>query len=511
MAHHPDPSNQFVPTSRSYARGKFGRLFPWLPPCLEDTPKIRAELRTLARNMRGAETNDSGRFVVNQQSQNPAGYTYLGQFIAHDLSFDPTSISERQFDPEFLWNFRTPALDLDSIYGGGPSGCPQFYRKDHFRTHFLVGERKIDDLGVPDLPRTSDGTAIISDPRNDENFIISELHTAFLLFHNKMVDNPRTKVNPGDSRSGEKIFLEAQQLTRWHFQWVVLFDYLPRIVDLSSTTENQNLKLFPQMVQEEKTKSVAEQIRTLVENEKKRKFYDWRNEPFIPLEFSAAAFRLGHAQVRKQYIFDMKFSSTDLFPRPNTKLDWRLFFPEEGKSANLNHKIRPVISFHLGDVPFASIFQGGNRNLEEMVSLRIREAANPSEVINLVLEQENKVPDINNLAYRNLVRGMLLRLPSGQSVARAMGLEPLTIEEAGYFSDNTPLWYYILHEAFDQNDGERLGAVGSRIVSEVIIGMIQGDKTSFLNQAPNWKPNEEGRYTMIDFLKEAGVYPAGEV
>lgn len=105
---------------------------------------------------------------------------------------------------------------------------------------------------------------------------------------------------------------------------------------------------------------------------------------------------------------------------------------------------------------------------------------------------------------------MLLRLPSGQSVARAMGLEPLTIEEAGYFSDNTPLWYYILHEAFDQNDGERLGAVGSRIVSEVIIGMIQGDKTSFLNQDPNWKPDKEN-YTMIDFLKDAGVYPAGEV
>lgn len=120
-----------------------------------------------------------------------------------------------------------------------------------------------------------------------------------------------------------------------------------------------------------------------------------------------------------------------------------------------------------------------------------------------------------NLAERNLIRGLMLRLPSGQSVAKAMGLPPLTIENVPGFPphlvNNTPLWYYILYEAKELKGGKRLGPVGSRIVAEVIIGLIQGDKTSFLNQDPNWVPkdingDEKKDFNMADLLELAGVY-----
>src|SRR2546427_448502 len=59
-----------------------------------------------------------------------AGYTYLGQFIDHDLTFDPASSLERQNDPDGLVDFRTPRFDLDCIYGRGPDDQPYLYRRD---------------------------------------------------------------------------------------------------------------------------------------------------------------------------------------------------------------------------------------------------------------------------------------------------------------------------------------------------------------------------------------------
>jgi hypothetical protein len=515
MAQHPDPVLANIPSSRSYARGKFGRLFPSLPPCLEDTPEARTALRKLARNMIGAERNNRDVFVINQHSSMPAGYTYFGQFIAHDISFDTTSINERQTDPEFLWNFRTPALDLDSVYGGGPDGSPFLFNKYQKRTHFLIGQQEIDKELIPGLPRNQDDTALISDPRNDENLIISQLHLAFLLFHNKIASRLTKNRDAKDPRSQEKIFFEAKQLASWTFQWMVLFDYLPRIVNLSQFTAKENEKTSPGLKEDKQLEIIQQQINAILRDETKRQYYDWRNEPFIPVEFSGAAFRFGHVQVKKLYRFqrgDEHFSK-DLFPRPKTKLDWSLFFPQNGLSQNFNNKIRPVISFKLDFVPFA--FLSAGPDLEASISTKIKEAAPASEIIEMVLAQENQIPDINNLAYRNLIRGVLLKLPSGQSIARSMSLQPLSIEAAEEFKDNTPLWYYILQEASVENDGERLGPVGSRIVTEVIIGLIQGDKKSFINQHPLWRPllpDENGTFnvklrTMTDFLKYAGVYP----
>jgi len=176
----------------------------------------------------------------------PAGYTYLGQFIDHDITFDPVSSLQRQNDPDALHNFRTPRYDLDCLYGRGPADQPYLYRTgprpiphpvlgfDQRGVMFLHGENRGDPDDIasapfigPDLPRNSEGRALIGDPRNDENIIVSQLHSTFLKFHNRMVEC----VFEECGMTGDDLFKEAQRRVRWHYQWVVVHDFLPRIID----------------------------------------------------------------------------------------------------------------------------------------------------------------------------------------------------------------------------------------------------------------------------------------
>jgi Animal haem peroxidase len=534
MARHLDLTSVPIPSSISYERGKFGRMFPWLPPCLEDTSHARNEMKKIASTMFDGD---------NAKNDIPAGYTYLGQFIIHDISFDPTSINERQVDPEFLWNFRTPSIDLDSVYGGGPSVTPYFYdpdpNKNFGMTHFLLPEKPMffekdgkKDPAFYDLPRTSSKmeTAIIADPRNDENIIISQIHAAFLQFHNAIVDE--LSKNKEYENRPEYLFRAAQQAVKWHYQWVVLYDYLPRILDLSDWDALMKLveakeaaaKDAAAKEKEEKAldtpnKLFRMQIEEIAKGNIDRKFYDWRNEPFVPLEFSVAAFRFGHSQVLARYQFNRDASNGNngvfsLFEngidnkRPFARVNFPTFFPKIDKDGFPNKLIEPKLSSILSAMPL---------NIPSRID-------NPLDTVKI---------NEPNLAERNLVRGLMLRLPSGQSVARAMGLKEADIKRINgikgfpnHLRDNTPLWYYILYEAKKIQHGKRLGPVGSRIVAEVIIGLLQGDKTSFLNQDPNWRPmkvNEDGTITknkdgtiikitedetfnMADLLTLAGVY-----
>ncbi len=457
-------SNQVLgdsPRSIAYECGKYGRLFPWLSPQAIDSDEMRGKMNTLAGKIAIEE------FGIN--SQKPAGYTYLGQFIAHDLTFDPTSIKERQVDPEQLHNFRTPALDLDAIYGGGPMVNPYFYERNPngFPTRFLLIENPGAQEGNEahkkfyDVPRLLNSVAIIADPRNDENLFVSQMHVAFLFLHNYFEQNVPASIQ------GEARFLEAQKLLRWHYQYVVLHDYLNVVLDPVIVQS-----IMPQ-------KGVNNGMPNL-------RFFDWRNEPFMPLEFSGAVFRFGHSQVRAEYRMHGNDKRVGLFQKPEgippqTYVNWNDFFGEHFNNFfTIDHKLTKVLS----SVP----------GLPGM-------------------------PPIN-LAYQNLVRGLLLRLPSGQAIARALGediqIPPRTrlikdgIEEA--FIDNTPLWLYILLEAQTAGkNGRHLGPVGSRIVAEVIIGLVQGDKTSYLNHDPNWKPDKgkndpNATFKMADLLQLAGIY-----
>jgi hypothetical protein len=124
---------------------------------------------------------------------------------------------------------------------------------------------------------------------------------------------------------------------------------------------------------------------------------------------------------------------------------------------------------------------------------------------------ETEIPEQHSLAYRDLVRGEALDLPSGEAIARVMRVEPLSKDEIGLqqlgWNSETPLWFYILREAEVRNNGAYLGAVGGRIVAEVLLGLIGGDPSSYLNASPDWQPElpaaQAGQFTIADLLRFA--------
>ncbi|HEV8082645.1 MAG TPA: heme peroxidase family protein [Chitinophagaceae bacterium] len=458
-------------TSRYYDKGKFGRIFPTLPPFAQDTPKVRDALKDIGKkggimDAKDDLTQSPIDLITNPalQTDNPnspimtAGMTFLGQFIDHDITFDPTSSLERQSDPEFIENFRTPSLALDNVYGSGPGASPHLYdQSDGQGIKMLlepIGSQGKESIDKFDVPRNSQNTAIIGDPRNDENLIVSQIQVLFLRFHNVMVDSLRVKY---PTKSPSVIFNEAQELVRWHYQWILLHEFLPLLCG-------------------------EDVIKDVLENG--RLFYKWHNEPFIPVEFSVAAYRFGHSQIRPSYranfgiankptptpffadIFDFSVSPSDADPNdlrggkrsPRRFIDWHTFFNLGDGSTRPNKLIDSKLSSPLFQLPGFT--------------------------------------DVNSLASRNLLRGLTFSLPSGQRVAHAMSLKPM---EADVFQDlkhyklnfenSTPLWFYILKEAETQQMGIHLGEVGARIVAEVFVGLVEGDNTSFLKQNPFWKPS----------------------
>ena len=253
--------------------GRFGRMFRRLPvfDVKED------DLRELADSMTQRRPTDNPNI--------PAGFTYLGQFVDHDITHDVSSSLQRMNDPEGLVNFRTPRFDLDSLYGRGPVETPFLYdQADRDGAKLLLG-RVINNEGQReenqhDLPRNDfrDPTgpqqrALIGDPRNDENTFVSQLHLLFVKFHNKVVD--RVRRNRPRLR-GDDLFKEAQRIVRWHYQWVVVFDFLDRTV--------------PDGMLEKLLVKDGEGLRKV-----ELKFYNWEKQPFMPVEFSGAAYRFGHA------------------------------------------------------------------------------------------------------------------------------------------------------------------------------------------------------------------------
>jgi len=452
--------------------GLFGRMFPSLPPLQASDTALQA----LATAMKDPNPGDS----AGNNPDVPAGFTYLGQFIDHDITLDLTSIAEKEEDPLATTNFRTPRLDLDSVYGLGPDGSPQLYARNPLNGNqpgpkLLIGRNLEgpDPAGAfrNDLPRSPEGFALIGDHRNDENLLVAQTHLAFLKFHNKVVDVLSIGPNPPAD-----IFAAARKLVVWHYQWMVLHDFVERLTEPGT---------------------VAKILHD------GRKFYRFKTTPYMPVEFSAAAYRMGHSMVRERYShnrifnptgFDLLFRFTglsgDIHGDPgltavpsNWIIDWRRFYDFKTPAApgfflNPSRKLDPFL------VPTLHTLPGGG----------------------------------GSLPFRNLRRGVNLGLPSGQDVAKAMKLAGLTSAQIATGSDGavakqhgldkaTPLWYYILKEAQVDGGGTRFGPVGARIVAEVFVGLVAGDKTSYLSE-PNWKPSlpakKPGTFVMTDLLQFVG-------
>lgn len=446
--------------------GRFGRMFPDAPPAGTSKPAID-ELARWIKKESASQASDNHLI--------PAGYTYLGQFIDHDITFDPTTKLQQDADPQALVNFRSPRFDLDSLYGSGPDDQPFLYewtnRADR-GVKLLVGQS---DEGVLDLPRNDQDVALIGDARNDENLIVSQLHLLFIRFHNAVVEHVRKHGRV----AADDVFDTTRQLVRWHYQWIVTHDFLERIV--GEKTRRDVLREGPGRGDPANVN---------------RRFFTWTDEPAIPVEFSGAAYRFGHSMVRSDYPIKRGGGSRFILPAEgrepgltdlggfralpaDLELEWDLFFWRE----------------RIAGVTISS------RRINHRISTRLF-----------------AVPGRGELPRLNLQRGSALDLPSGQSIADAMTEPKLDADDLplrGVKSDSvrrelleaTPLWYYILCEAGTKQHGgggQHLGPVGGRIVAEVLAGLLEGDPSSYLSTDPSWRPmlpsGTSGDFTMMDLV-----------
>ena len=380
----------------------------------------------------------------------PAGYIYLGQFIDHDMTLDKTPLTQQQQDPRGMINYDTPRFDLGSVYGRGPAGSPELY--DPARPGYLLCN---DHDGVRDLPRDDVGAAYLGDPRNDENLIVAQLHAVFLRLHNRLRDQGRS-------------FEQAQQEVRWHYQWLIVNDYLPRIVGRD---------VVDRLVRRRRNGPIEFLGRFYKPRDRRR--------PYMPIEYAGAAYRFGHSMIRAEYevhdqhtvpIFANEGHQDLRGNRPVPEdlwIDWNYFFEIPGMGTPDDRNTARLIDTQLS-LPLSTL---------------------PPTVV------APTAGAITSLAERNLLRGKRLGLPAGQDVAVAMGLPPLSNRQLGLtdpgWKGKAPLWFYVLKEA-ELLGGHRLGPVGGTIVAEVVLGLMACDTTSYFTAAPGFDPGPG--YGMGSFL-----------
>lgn len=468
---------QSVPHSRSH-EGRFGRLFgrgfsTWEPPGPGDLEKQVAIHDFAVTEMFGdTEPPDSAT---------PVGYTYFGQFVDHDVTFDPQSSLTRHNDPDGLQNFRSPRLDLDSLYGRGPDDQPYLYDQertlhDGFAGFLRVGRGQATSFIEPDLQRNVDGVAVIGDPRNDENVIVSQLQLAFLQLHNavlqRLADAPSGPATPG-----RKLFLEAQRITVWSYQYVVWNDFVSRITDPA---------IFEKAITIDDDGGDGTGPRYSI-TYGLEDVYDWSENPYIPVEFSVAAYRFGHSMIRGGYQVNFPLQGgvgldfgKPIFAAPPVPaahavtagpadLRGGRFLPEK-HTLQWDWYFDFATSRKGGPTPFPQLAHKIDTHLSRSV-FNIPAGGGGS----------------NPLAELNIKRGWRMELPPATEVATALHIVPMPIEHPMEES----LWVYVLKEAQVQHQGERLGAVGSTIVAAVFSGLLRGDPFSYLNRAPHWTPGAE--------------------
>jgi hypothetical protein len=398
-----------------------------------------------------------------------AGYTYLGQFIDHDLTRDITPLDRAQSNADHTRNFRTAFLDLDHLYAGGPNLSRFLYMNDEKcrgRERFLIGKTRKPNGEADkeeDLPRNPEGVALVGDARQDENLIIAQLHVVFLKFHNYVIEDLEDQQIESVGPAGASIFEQARRFVTWYYQRIVINEFLRLLVDAAARKE------------------IARRCKEPA---------NASGRFLLPIEFSAAAFRFGHSMVRDSYDYNqthhqneatleklLALTGTGLGAAPALPADWVIhwpfFFYVDVAPHNIARDIDTKIANGLQNVPPAAV--------------KLFTAAPPDK------PSGKELP----LPVKTLLRGARMGLPSGQDVARALALEPLDsatiangphrkiLEDYGFHKD-TPLWYYILKEAEILAEDHTLGAVGSRIVADVIVSALQADPNSYLSNRPDW-------------------------
>ncbi|HEY0736429.1 MAG TPA: heme peroxidase family protein [Herpetosiphonaceae bacterium] len=461
----------FLPAKDRLAEGRFGIMFKRLPAFAPPEDLLTALGGSMMEEQPPAVADEAH---LNTSPRLFAGFTFFGQFIDHDITLDNTPLDQQQADPDARINFRTPRYDLDSMYGKGLAETRLYDPNDPDK---LLLTPNIN--GVEDVPRNADGSAIIPEPRNDENLIIVQLHIAFMKFHNKLVDYARSQ-----GVRKEWVFETARRLTRWHYQWIVIHDFLPRFVG------DALVGSAGQVYKEQLGKAPV-----ITLNYYKPANRDDR--PFMPVEFAVAAYRFGHSIVRPFYVINQATLDAGGVPifgeTPGFNLNGGRPIPQD-----LVVEWKNILEVDPAFTPRKP------RKIDTKLSLPLFNL--PGSVV--------PPPDPQKLlAVRNNLRGKQVGLPSGQQVARTMRATVLSNQQLGLsdarWNGEAPLWYYILKEAELLHNGEQLGYVGGRIMAEVLVGILQRDQTSYLFLDPSWKPtppiaSASGQFTLVDLLKYAG-------
>src|SRR5215469_3708924 len=425
------------------AVGRYGRMFD-LPALISDEDVLRRI--GAPGGFCDASVGNAADSGTLEDIRVEAGWPFFGQYVAHDLTADRSPLAMHA-EVALLANLRSARADLEPLYGPGPAGAPYLYsRNDPAKMLEADG----------DVPRNHEGTAVIVDPRNDSHIFMSQMQVAFIRAHNRLVDRLRA-----EGTAERDLFEEARRALTWHYQWVIVNEFLPQVVGSDLVT------------------------RLLAHGPR---FYRPEGAPFIPVEFADAAYRFGHSQIRETYVLRPGCEVVKFFPDlmgfgpiEDRTVDWALFFDVPG------HQLAQRAKCIDGRLVQSLIF------LPEAISGEISDSA------------------YGSLAARDLQRGHGLGLPSGESVAGLIGAEVLTEDELGLPRDDwcgqTPLWMYIQREAATRHAGNRLGEVGGTIVAEVLIGVISSDPGSYLARVPDWRPTlpaHEGGFKLRDLLVDAG-------
>jgi hypothetical protein len=415
--------------------GRYGRMF--------DLPALRVDEQLLHRIGAAGGFCDGGD--QDDDSAVEAGWPFFGQYVAHDITADRSPLRAHA-DLDALRNMRSPRANLEALYGGGPLGSPYMYSR-------ADPAKLLENDG--DLPRNQEGFALVGDPRNDVHTFMNQMQVAFIRAHNRLVDRLRE-----DGCPEEDLFEEARRALTWHYQWVVVNDYLPGLLG----------------------RELTDRITT-----SGPRHYRPEDRTYIPVEFADAAFRYGHSQIRQLYRLQPRGPELPLFPDlvgfcdiGQHRVDWSLLFDVPGRERA--QRATPID----GRLP---------RSLIEL----------PRAITGAVDDEA-----YHSLAARDLERGEGTGLPSGEDVARAIGEDQLSEEDVGLaqhgWHGETPLWLYILRESSAREGGERLGPVGGLIVGEVLVGIISRDPESYLALDPGWKPTlpgHEEEFRLRDLLVPA--------
>jgi hypothetical protein len=505
------------PARAAHPDNVFTRMYPDLPSFAPQTGTARAAMQRMGArgDIYDALDNlsDPIQSILNpavfspNNPDNPnmtAGMTFLGQFLDHDITLDKKSVVNANASPLQTVNFRTAAFDLDSVYGNGPSGSPELYDTRSGRIKFILqripGAEAVSRHGASrnDVPRDAQGNAIVAESRNDENVVISQMQVALLSFHNAVTD--QLAAQPAyRGASAEHIFADARRLVTWHYQWIILHEFLPKTIGqerLDAILRGGLLYYHPH--------DAVNRFRT----------GDGREMPRIPIEFAASVYRFGHSQVRPSYranfgptggspFFAFLFDDAEnpAAPDPNDLrggkraarrfIDWQTFFDFGDGNVRPNKRIDSKLSSVLMNLP-------GSRGPSPGL---------PND-------------GLQSLPARTMTRHINFGMPSGQAIARKMNLPvlaesqlselaPYALDAKYTMATSTPLFFYVLKEAEVMEHGLRLGPVGARIVGEVFVGLLKEDPASYVSAAPQWKPTlpstRAGDFRMADLLQFAGV------